>query len=270
MTPVARPLLKWAGGKAQMLDALAPWLPGRGRRYIEPMIGGGAVFFALAPERGVIADVNPELIGFYRAIVADLDGVIAAYEAWPFDEETFYRLRALQFEELDAVTAAARLLYLNRGCFNGLYRVNRDGGFNVPWGRYKQPYVIERARFEGARAVLARTRIELGDFRALLESEAAAGDFIFLDPPYVPVSAFSDFKRYTRTQFHAPDHVAMADLVRRLAARGCELVVTNSNAPEVHKLYAGFDIRVVPTRRNVNAQGSGRRGEDVIVHVPAG
>ncbi|MES2754611.1 MAG: Dam family site-specific DNA-(adenine-N6)-methyltransferase [Pseudomonadota bacterium] len=269
MIPVARPLLKWAGGKAQLLDALAGYLPDRPYRYVEPMIGGGALFFALAPDRALIADINPELINFYRAIVADLDGVIAAYEAWPFAEDTFYELRALSFENLDATTAAARLLYLNRACFNGLYRVNRTGGFNVPWGRYAKGYVVERERFVAARAALSRAQIELGDFRDVLTAEARAGDFVFLDPPYVPVAKYADFKRYTRAQFHDPDHVAMAALAVTLAERGCDVVITNSNHPLVHDLYRGYDPRVLPTRRNVNAQGSGRRGEDVIIHVPA-
>lgn len=269
MTPEAKPLLKWAGGKAQLLPALAPFVRERSGRYIEPMIGGGALFFALAPERALIADINPELIGFYRAIVESLDKVLAQYAAWSFDENTFYALRALRFEELDHVTAAARLLYLNRACYNGLYRVNRQGLFNVPWGRYKRRFNPDPQQFEAARAVLARARIELGDFRDVLEAEARTGDFVFLDPPYIPISAYSDFKRYTRSQFHEPDHRAMAALVRRLADRGCELVITNSNHPLVHDLYQGYQIEIVPTRRNVNSRAQGRTGEDVIIHVPA-
>ncbi len=232
------------------------------------MIGGGALFLALAPERALIADVNPELIGFYRAVVENLDAVIAQYSAWPFDEKTFYELRALRFEELDSVTAAARLLYLNRACFNGLYRVNREGNFNVPWGRYKRPYRPDPEQFAVARAALSRARIELGDFRDVLEAEARPGDFIFLDPPYVPVSPYSDFKRYTRTQFKDDDHRDMAALVRRLSERGCELVITNSNHPLVHDLYRGYRIDVIATRRNVNSRANGRTGEDVVIHVP--
>jgi DNA adenine methylase len=233
------------------------------------MIGGGAFFFALAPERALIADVNPELITFYRAVVESGDAVLRSYASWAFDEKTFYELRALRFDDLDEVTAAARLLYLNRACFNGLYRVNRHGQFNVPWGRYKRPYEPDLAEFAAARAALARARIELVDFRELLEAEARAGDFIFLDPPYVPVSEHSDFKRYTRAQFHDRDHQEMATLVRRLAERGCELVITNSNHPLVHDLYRGYHIEVIATRRNVNSRGNGRIGEDVVIHVPA-
>ncbi len=268
MRPVAKPLLKWAGGKAQLLPALAPYLKTRNGRYIEPMIGGGAVFFAIAPQRALIADVNPELIGFYRTVVEQLDALLAQYYAWPFDEDTYYELRSLRFEELDAVAAAARLLYLNRSCFNGLYRVNRDGMFNVPWGKYKKRFEPDRSHFEAARAILARARIELGDFRDVLDEEAAAGDMVFLDPPYVPVSQHSDFKRYTRAQFHDEDHRDMAKLVNRLADRGCEIVVTNSNHPLVHDLYQDYQIQVVQSRRNVNSRATGRTGEDIIVYVP--
>lgn len=237
-------------------------------RYVEPMIGGGALFFAVAPERALIADGNPELVTFYRAIVESGDAVLRRYAAWSFDEETFYELRALRFDELDTVTAAARLLYLNRACFNGLYRVNRDGNFNVPWGRYKRQYEPNTEQFAATRVVLSRARIELGDFREVLEDEAKAGDFIFLDPPYVPISPYSDFKRYTRLQFHEVDHRDMATLVRRLSERGCELVITNSNHPLVHDLYRGYQIEVIATRRNVNSRANGRKGEDVVIHVP--
>jgi len=250
-----------------MLSAIAPHIPPRWERYIEPMIGGGALFFALAPQRALIADSNPELINFYRTVVSDLPELVAKYESWAFDEKTFYELRALKFCELDSATAAARLLYLNRSCFNGLYRVNRNGDFNVPWGKYKRPYKIDIGRFEVAKDVLRRARIELGDFSDLLRAEAKEGDLVFLDPPYVPISNHSDFKRYTRQQFHAADHIRMAELVRELTGRGCHVLVTNSNHPLVHDLYRGYHIEVVPTKRNVNSQGHGRSGEDVIINV---
>lgn len=267
--PAAKPLLKWAGGKAQMLESIAPHLPINFSRYVEPMIGGGALFFALAPARSMIADVNPELINFYRTIVEDLEGVVFRYNQWGFDEKTYYELRQLRFEDIDRVTAAARLLYLNRSCFNGLYRVNRQGQFNVPWGKYKKPYVIDVERFKIAREVLRRSRIELADFRELLDAEATSGDFIFLDPPYVPISKNADFKRYTREQFYDADHVSMAQLVERLSERGCDILIANSNHSLVHDLYQGYQIDVVPTRRNVNSRGDARKGEDVLIYVPA-
>jgi DNA adenine methylase len=268
MTIVAKPILKWVGGKRQLLTSLIPFVPEKMNRYIEPMIGGGALFMALTPQKAIIADSNPELINFYRSIVADMDGLIAQYNSWPFDEVFFYKLRAERFEDLTATYAAARTLFLNRVCFNGLYRVNRDGGFNVPWGRYKKPYVVVREQFAAIRTILAKAEIKLGDFREVLMESAEAGDFIFLDPPYVPISNSADFKRYTRTQFHDQDHYAMADLVKTLSARGCDILITNSNHPLVHDLYQGYHIEIVQSKRSVNSNGNGRTGEDVIIHVP--
>lgn len=267
MTPGARPILKWAGGKGQMLAALARYLPERLDRYVEPMIGGGALFFALAPRRSLIADSNPELINLYRMLVDDMEGLITRYEAWPFSEEMFYSLRGLRFESLSPVDAAARTLYLNRACFNGLYRVNRDGAFNVPWGRYRRRYEVDRSAFAQARAALARAEIQLGDYRSILLERSRAGDFIFLDPPYVPIGPYADFKRYTRDQFRDRDHVEMASLARELSGRGCDILITNSNHPLVHDLYREYQIEVVPTRRSVNARGNGRSGEDAIIYI---
>jgi DNA adenine methylase len=267
MTPAAKPILKWAGGKTQMLPVLSRYLPQGRFRYIEPMIGGGAMFFALSPERAIIADSNPELINLYRTLVGDLDGIVEQYEAWRFDEAQFYDLRSLRFEDLAPTVAAARTIFLNRSCFNGLYRVNRSGAFNVPWGRYKRPYRIDRENFKRASEILARADIVLGDFREVLRATATCGDFVFLDPPYVPISAYSDFKRYTATQFGDHDHIEMAALTRELADRGCRVLITNSNHPLVHDLYRGYQIEVVATKRNVNSRGNGRTGEDVVIYA---
>lgn len=269
MTIPAKPILKWAGGKRQLLPSLTPFIPKKMNRYIEPMIGGGAMLMALSPKNAVIADSNPELINFYRSIVAEMDELIAQYNSWPFDEAFFYKLRAERFEDLTPIYAAARTLYLNRACFNGLYRVNRSGGFNVPWGKYKKPFIIDREQFSVARTILARAEIKLGDFREILMETAESGDFIFLDPPYVPLSPSADFKRYTSTQFSDQDHHAMAEMVKILSARGCEVLITNSNHPLVHDLYRGYHIEIVQTKRNVNSKGNGRVGEDVIIHVPS-
>lgn len=263
----AKPVLKWAGGKTQMLGALSKYLSLDCARYVEPMIGGGAVFFAISPERSLIADSNPELINLYRTLVSGMEQLIARYESWPFDEKFFYDLRALRFEDMPEIDAAARTLYLNRACYNGLFRVNKNGGFNVPWGRYKQAYKANYEHFSRARAALRRAEIRLGDYRDVLRNEARAGDLIFLDPPYVPVSENSDFKRYTSIQFHDSDHAEMAVLTRELTEQGCDVLVTNSNHPLVHDLYRGYQIEIVQTRRNVNSRGNGRSGEDLIIYA---
>lgn len=264
----AKPVLKWAGGKRQIVPELIAALPQRYDRYVEPMVGGGALFFALAPERALVADSNPELINLYRVIVTDLERMADLAAGWPIDEKTFYQLRDLRFEDLDPVHAAARLLYLNRTCFNGLYRVNKLGQFNVPWGRYKQPKIVDRPVLEAARKHLGSAEIVLGDYAHVLRSRAQAGDLVFLDPPYLPISEFSDFKRYTKEQFRESDHRLMRALVEELRDRGCTTIITNSNHPLMHELYEGYPINVIQTRRNINSRADGRTGQDIIITVP--
>lgn len=251
-----------------MLAELSRYLPNKSYRYFEPMIGGGAMFFALAPVNAVIGDSNPELINLYTVVRHNPVELVSVYESWVFSEEKFYSLRSLDFEELSPIEAAARTIYLNRACFNGLYRVNKKGQFNVPWGKYKSKHSINIENLMAAHKVLQKTKIELGDFREVLQKNAREGDFIFLDPPYVPISANSDFKRYTREQFYEKDHIEMAKLVSELARRGCDLLITNSNHPFVLDLYQNYDIKILSTKRNVNSNGNARTGEDAVIYVP--
>ena len=261
----AKPILKWAGGKTQLLGELCAKVPPRYGKYIEPFFGGGALFFALAPERAVLADSNPELINMYRAVAADAEQVIAHLEQYENTSEHFYEVRALDWEQLSPVEAAARTIFLNKTCFNGLYRVNQKGQFNVPFGRYKNPKICDRAAILAATRVLSRAEIICGDYLDVLETHAAAGDLIFLDPPYLPISAYADFKRYTKERFYEEDHVRLAEMVVRLHERGCYVILTNSNHPLVHELYARYPIEIIQTKRHISSNGKSRRGEDVIV-----
>ena len=231
---IAKPLLKWAGGKSQMLSDIIPKIPSSYGRYIEPFFGGGALFFALAPNSGIIADSNPELVNLYQAVADDVDNVIAHLYLLQNTEEVFYQVRALDWTSLTNAQAAARTIFLNRTCFNGLFRVNKSGGFNVPFGRYKNPKIIDEVALKTASALLSKTTIVCGDFKSVLKANALPGDFIFLDPPYLPISAYSDFKRYTKEQFYEEDHVELAAEVNRLHELGCHVILTNSNHPLVH------------------------------------
>ena len=180
-------------------------------------------------------------------------------------EEFFYKLRSKKWEELEPVHAAARTLFLNKTCFNGLYRVNKKGQFNVPYGRYKRVALPNLETLLQISQTLSNTKILQGDYLEVLKQNAAPEDFVFLDPPYIPVSQFSDFKRYTKEQFHIDDHYRLAEEVHRLVDLGCYVLLTNSNHPVVHELYERFEIEVIPTRRSINNHGARRRGEDVIV-----
>ena len=269
-TPLARtrPLLKWAGGKTQLLDELLSKVPKKYGRYIEPFFGGGALFFSVAPASGVIADSNPELVNLYRAVADDVDGVLANLRRYENTELMFYSARALDWTKLPISEAAARTIFLNKTCFNGLYRVNKAGQFNAPFGRYKNPNIADEPTLRAASALLARTLIVCGDYKDVLREHARTGDFVFLDPPYLPISEYSDFKRYTKEQFYEEDHVELATEVHRLHELGCHVVLTNSNHPLVHEQYRKFAIEVVQTKRYISCNGRGRFGEDAIVTVP--
>lgn len=261
----ARPILKWAGGKTQLLDELRSRTPKQFGRYIEPFFGGGAFFFDLEPAQAVVADSNPELINLYREIAANPDAVIAWLGETQNSESEFYRVRALDWTKLVPAEAAARTIYLNRTCFNGLYRVNKSGQFNVPFGRYAKPKILDADAIRAASRALSKAEIVLGDYSDVLKQHAREGDFIFLDPPYVPISANADFKRYTKEQFSTEDQFALADEVDRLVSLGCHVVLTNSDHPIVHQMYSSHEISVVPTRRFISCDGANRTGHDVIV-----
>lgn len=260
-----KPILKWAGGKTQLIGELLKCLPKKHGKYIEPFFGGGALFFATSPENSVIADINPELINLYRQVADNPEAVINWLVSWENSKELFYRLRAHKWEDLLSSEAAARTIYLNRTCFNGLYRVNKSGAFNVPYGSYRNPTICNAENIKAASKALKNADIILGDYKTVLKKYAAKGDLIFLDPPYLPVSEYADFKRYTKEQFYEEDHRELAEEVQRLQILGCHVVLTNSNHPLVHELYDKYEIEVHRTRRNISSKSGTRTGEDVIV-----
>lgn len=263
-----KPILKWAGGKKQMLGDLLPKVPASYGRYIEPFFGGGAMFFALQPKNAVIADSNPELINMYQEVANHVEDVIRCLKRYENTSEMFYAVRSQDWTTLPKAEAAARIIFLNRTCFNGLYRVNKQGQFNVPYGKYKNPKICDEEGLRAASAALQKADVVCDDYLLVLEHYAQPGDFVFLDPPYLPVSEYADFKRYTKEQFYKEDHVELAKMVINLHERGCHIILTNSNHPLVHELYALFNIDVIQTKRYISCNGSTRKGEDVIVTIP--
>lgn len=263
----AKPVLKWAGGKKQMLDILLSNMPAKYNKYIEPFVGGGALFFELSPENSIISDSNPELINLYKVIAKDPEELIAKLKDMKNEEEFYYLVRATNPNSLSNLEKAARTLYLNRTCFNGLYRVNKKGEFNVPFGKYKNPKICDEETIHAVSRVLKYTTIINNDYKEVLRQYAEPGDFIFLDPPYVPVSQYSDFKRYTKEQFHEKDQRELAEEVKRLKELGCYVLLTNSNHSLVHELYGDYEINIHQTKRNISSNASKRTGEDVLVKV---
>lgn len=263
-----KPILKWAGGKTQLLPDLLPKTPASFRTYIEPFFGGGALFFALQPEKAVIADSNPEIINVYQQVSDSVDEVISYLSQYQNTSDMFYEVRSQDWEKLSKPEAAARTIYLNKTCFNGLYRVNRKGQFNVPYGKYKNPTICDEAGLRAASSLLKRAQIVCGDYKDVLREYAKPGDYVFLDPPYLPVSEYADFKRYTKEQFYEEDHRELAQEIEHLRTLGCHTLLTNSNHPLVHELYSGYPIEVLSTKRFISSKGSSRKGEDVIIAIP--
>jgi len=253
-----RPFVKWAGGKRQLLPALKMRAPSTYGRYFEPFIGGGALFFALRPARAVLSDVNTRLIRTYRGVRDDVDGVIARLETYPYDETFFYEMREIDIDARSDADVAAWFIYLNKTGYNGLYRVNRKNRFNVPFGRYTNPAICDEPNLRRCSAALQGVDLVEGGFEESVRA-AARGDFVYFDPPYVPLSATSSFTAYTSAGFGAEEQTRLRDVARALKRRGVMVMLSNSSAPFVHKLYArGFRIDEVPATRAVNSRASGR------------
>ena len=261
----AKPILKWAGGKTQMLDVLIPLMPNQYCNYIEPFFGGGALFFAIQPQQAIISDTNPELINLYRVVSSQVEQLILELDKYYNDQDFFYEIRALKFENLDNVQAAARTIFLNKTCFNGLYRVNKKGEFNTPFGKYKNPNINDSINLLRVSDILKIKEIIQADYFDVLEKYAKKNDFIFLDPPYFPISQYSDFKRYTKEQFSEQDQFKLSQCFKMLVDRGCYVLLTNSNHPLVYEYYSDFEIRCIDTKRHISCKGGARTGEDIIV-----
>jgi len=255
-----RPFLKWAGGKSQLLGQFQPLLPRPGsyERYIEPFVGSGALFFHLRPAAAELSDVNREIVDCYRAVKTRPRDVIRELEKHRHDERHYYEVRATLPTRL--AERAARTIYLNKTGYNGLYRVNSSGRFNVPIGRYANPGFQSPTLFATIRAcsrALASARLTPGDFEAALR-DAGRGDFVYLDPPYVPVSETSDFTSYARGGFGWGEQERLAEECRRLWRRGAMIMLSNSDTESVRALYRGFRIDVVQAARSINSRGAKR------------
>lgn len=261
----AKPFLKWAGGKTQLLPELRKHIPDQFNRYIEPMMGAGAMFFDLQPKHAILADSNEELVNAYIVVRDSVEELISKLKHFKNDEKIYYEIRSQDPLGLSPVYRAARLIYLNKTCFNGLYRVNKQGQFNVPFGHRKNPTICDADNLRAASQALTGVKVLLGDYLKTLKKNAQPGDFIFLDPPYHPVSNYADFKRYTKEFFYEEDHVSLRDEVDRLVQNGCYVLLTNSNTDFVRDLYKRYSYFVVDTRRNISSKAATRTGEDLVV-----
>jgi DNA adenine methylase len=268
---VAAPIIKWVGGKTKLLPELLARMPPHYERYFEPFVGGAALFFRAAPRRAVLADSNSDLIGLYTVIAGDVDAVIGKLELHraAHDSRHYYETRARWNDPGAAWSAADRaaaFIYLNKTCFNGLWRVNRAGGFNVPIGRYTDPPICVPETLRAAQAALARATLRCTDYRGAIE-DAGRGDFIYFDPPYDPVTTTANFTSYTAGSFGPDDQRALADTARTLVARGCRVMLSNSDTPFVRSLYRGFRIDRVKCVRAINSNAARRGAVDEVIVV---
>jgi len=263
---VPRPFLKWAGGKGQILEALLAQVRRAGftGRYHEPFVGGGALFFEmwrlklLGRKSAYLSDSNPNLIDAYRGVQEDVEGLIARLKAHAAQHcaEHFYAMREKAPDTL--VDRAARVIYLNKTCFNGLYRENSKGGFNVPMGRYKNPLICDEENLRACSRALQHAAIEVRPFESVLE-KADPGDFVYFDPPYVPLSATSSFTSYHKDGFGPADQERLAEVFTSLAKRDVKVLLSNSMTEVVKRLYREFRMKEVLAKRLVNSK-SDRRG----------
>lgn len=253
------PLLKWAGGKRQLVEVILESLPQRIDTYYEPFVGGGAIFFALAAERrfkkAVLSDQNRELIETYVAVRDDVDEVLGELSLLPHSEADYYRIRASAPRK--AARRAARMIYLNRTGYNGLYRVNRSGRFNVPFGRYVAPNICDEARLRSVSRALVNVDLSVVDFAHVLD-RARRGDAVYFDPPYAPVSPTARFAEYHHVPFDAAEQARLAGVFAALGRRGISVLLSNSDVALTRELFGGFAIQTVPARRNINSKADAR------------
>ncbi|MCZ6689916.1 MAG: DNA adenine methylase [Planctomycetota bacterium] len=273
----AGPFLKWAGGKGQLLSQFASLYPRKIERYLEPFVGSAAVFFDLrerfAGLRATVSDNNKELIRCYEDVRDDVEGLIRRLRQHKarHGREHYYGVRGRSLGRLSPVARSARLIYLNKTCYNGLYRVNARGEFNVPIGSYKNPGIFKEDQFRAASAALQEVRLEVRDFSACLR-DARAGAFVYFDPPYDPVSRTASFTGYTERGFGVTEQERLAGIFRELDAKGCLVMLSNSDTPLIRKLYRGFRLKSVTARRAINSNGRrrGAIGELVVMNYAPG
>ena len=270
----ATPFLKWAGGKSKYLKQLSQFFPSKVSRYIEPFVGAGSVYFCILarfqPDVCLLSDLNADLIQCYETVRDECQPLITRLEEHKQNHSSsyYYKVRDQNPKDLRMVEAAARFIYLNKTCFNGLYRVNQSGEFNVPMGSYKAPKICEPDKLMLASHALAVAKLRSSDFASVCLSEAQPNDFVYLDPPYQPISTTAHFTKYTSNQFGRGDQIRLAEIYRELDRRGCYVMLNNSDSEFIWALYRGYRIETIQTNRSIssNAKTRGMMKELVVLN----
>lgn len=261
------PMLKWVGGKRQLLSDITPMINRKCSVYVEPFIGGGAVLFNLQPKNAIINDYNKELINVYKTVRDNLDELVELLKIHEDKNSSdyYYEIRALdrenEFNHMSSIEKAARIIYLNKTCYNGLYRVNSAGQFNSPYGRYKNPNIVNEPVLRAISKYFNTNDIKInnGDYKDVLKG-LDTGAFVYLDPPYMPISSSSSFTGYTEGGFNYSSQVELKEECDKLTEQGIRFVQSNSDCPEIRELYRNYKIKTVKAKRAINSVAK-KRGE---------
>ena len=261
----AKPFVKVSGGKRKLVPLIKEVMPNKFGSYHEPFVGGGALFFNLQPKKAFLSDLNAKLINVYLALREDVEQVVKKLKKLQYDPRVFQKVREHNFERGDMFQQAADYIYANKSCFNGIYRVNQSGQFNVPFGRYTNPTICDEEGLYNAGKALQGVTIRWEPFEKVL-GRAKKGDFVYFDPPYAPISATSDFTSFTKQGFGSDDQVKLRDVALELKKRGVHVVLSNSNASLIRDLYCrganrkNFLVREIKAARSINSDGE-KRGD---------
>lgn len=266
-----KPLLKWVGGKRQLLPEIHAALPAEGfDGYFEPFLGGGAVLFSLTPHKATVNDLNTELINVYETVRDDVAGLIELLQTYPNEEDFFYEMRSKDrdssFAHMTRTERAARTVYLNKTCYNGLYRVNNAGQFNSPFGRYANPAICDEETLRAVSEYLNSNKVSFntGDYAAILK-DAKEGDFVYFDPPYDPVNPTSNFTGYQSGGFGREDQLRLKGVCDELDAAGVKFLLSNSATDFIQEIYSEYEISIVGATRAINSVASKRGKVDEVL-----
>ena len=264
--PLVAPVVKWVGGKRQLLDVLVPLFPKRFLSYCEPFLGGGAVLFKLQPRVAYINDINSELMQMYGVIRDNVEELIIALSKHPNEAEHFYSVRDWdrdkeRYQKLSRVDRAARIIYLNKTCYNGLFRVNNAGEFNSPFGHYKNPNIVNAPTLRAVSSYFQKAEITFSsmDYSEVLE-KVPRGTFVYLDPPYDPVSETANFTGYSKGGFDQTEQIRLRECCDELNERGIKFMLSNSATDFIKSQYNAYNITVVKAKRAINSDAT-KRGE---------
>nr|WP_017727746.1 DNA adenine methylase [Halalkalibacterium ligniniphilum] len=266
----AQPFLKWAGGKRQLLPEIQKYIPSNFQTYYEPFVGAGAVLFGLQPKNAIINDINSELINTYQVIKNNVDELIEELKKHKNESDYFYEIRNWdrtdEYAQRTAIQKASRIIYLNKTCFNGLYRVNRKGQFNVPFGKYKDPKYVNEQVLRSVSDYLNNHNVTImNKSYAEAVSTAKEGDFVYFDPPYDPVSTTSDFTSYSLDGFTKEDQIQLRDVFSELDKKGCYVLLSNSATDFILDIYKDYKMVTVQATRSINSVASKRGKIDEVL-----